>query len=140
MDIKNPIPENCCRIFLKPSSRNKCLSDQHYSQYRFCQSVIAQNRTSGDSSSETNNQCRAGLFTVNQQGQQCLHAHITQRRHCITSGRYTLNIKTIEFLQACSVTDLFLMPKGQYINSIILALMPIERHITRITELDNELT
>lgn len=29
------------------------------------------------------------------------------------------------------------MSKGQYINSVIRTLMPIERNITRITELDN---
>ena len=32
------------------------------------------------------------------------------------------------------------MSKGQYINSVIRTLMPIERHITRITELDDQLT
>ncbi len=40
----------------------------------------------------------------------------------------------------CSVTDFFLLPKGQYIDSIIGALMPIERHITRITEFNDQLT
>lgn len=32
------------------------------------------------------------------------------------------------------------MPKGQYINSVIGTLMSIERNITRITELDDQLT
>jgi hypothetical protein len=32
------------------------------------------------------------------------------------------------------------MPKGQYIDSIIGTLMPIERHITRITEFNDQLT
>ena len=32
------------------------------------------------------------------------------------------------------------MPKGQYINSVTRPLMPIERNITRITELDDQLT
>ncbi|KPY98968.1 hypothetical protein ALQ37_01923 [Pseudomonas syringae pv. aptata] len=32
------------------------------------------------------------------------------------------------------------MPKGQYIDSIIRALMPIERNIARIAKLDDQLT
>ncbi len=32
------------------------------------------------------------------------------------------------------------MPKGQYIYSVILPLMPIERNIPRLTELDYQLT
>ena len=32
------------------------------------------------------------------------------------------------------------MPKGQYVDSVIRMLMPIERNITRITELDDQLT
>lgn len=32
------------------------------------------------------------------------------------------------------------MPKSQYIDSIIRPRMPIERHIARITELDDQLT